>query len=93
MPDHRHLGLNESVTWPIFQIQELPNVKLCLFALASVAQCIEHWPVNQRVSHSIRVRAHVWALGQVPSREHTRGNHTMFLSLSFPLPSPLSKNK
>ena len=32
--------------------------------------------------------------GQVPSREHVRGNHTlMFLSLSFSLPSPLSKNK
>ena len=40
------------------------------------------------------VRAHAWVVGQVPSRGHTRGNHTlMFLSLSFSLPSPLSKNK
>ena len=38
------------------------------------------------------VRAHGWAVGQVPSRGHVRGNHTlMFLSLSFSLPSPLSK--
>ena len=39
------------------------------------------------------VRAHAWVVAQVPSRGHTRGNHTlMFLSL-FPLPSPLSKKK
>ena len=39
-------------------------------------------------------RAHAWVAGQVPSRAHTRGNHPfMFLSLSFFLPSPLSKNK
>ena len=40
------------------------------------------------------VRAHAWIVGQVPSRGRTRGNHTlMFLSLSYSLPSPLSKNK
>ena len=40
------------------------------------------------------VRAHAWVAGQVPSRGYVRGNHTlMFLSLSFSLPSPLSKNK
>ena len=40
------------------------------------------------------VRAHSWVAGQVPIKEHVRGNHTlMFLSLSFSLPSPLSKNK
>ena len=39
------------------------------------------------------VRAHAWVAGQVPSRGHTRGNHTLiFLSLLFSLPSPLSKN-
>ena len=33
-------------------------------------------------------------VGQVPSRWHSRGNHTLvFLSLSFSLPSSLSKNK
>ena len=40
------------------------------------------------------VRAHAWVAGQVCSRGHARGNHTlMFLSLSFSLPSPVSKNK
>ena len=40
------------------------------------------------------VRAHAWGAGQVPDRGNMRGNHTlMFLSLSFSLPSPLSKNK
>ena len=40
------------------------------------------------------VRAHAWVVGQIPSREHMRGNHTlMFLSLSFSLPSPLKVNK
>ena len=39
-------------------------------------------------------RAHAWVVGQIPSREHAKGNHTlMFNSLSFSLPSPLSKNK
>ena len=32
------------------------------------------------------VRTHAWVAGQVPSRGHVRGNHTvMFLSLPFPL--------
>ena len=40
------------------------------------------------------VRAQAWVAGQVPSRGCVRGNHTlMFLSFSFFLPSPLSKNK
>ena len=40
------------------------------------------------------VRTQAWVSGPVPSRRHMRGNHTwMFLSLSFSLPSPLSKNK
>ena len=42
----------------------------------------------------LSVRAHVWIVGQVSSRGHTRGNHTlMFFSPSFSLPSPLSRNK
>ena len=40
------------------------------------------------------VRAQAWVMGQIPSKGFMRGNHTlMFLSLSFSLPSPLSKNK
>ena len=39
------------------------------------------------------VRVHAWVVGQVPSRGYVRGIHTlMFLSLSFSLPSPLSKS-
>ena len=61
-------------------------------ALASVAQWIEHGPVNQRVTGQrvqFPVRAHAWVAGQVPSGGHMRSNHTlMFLSLSFSFPSP-----
>ena len=40
------------------------------------------------------VRAHAWVAGQAPSAGRVMGNHTlMFLSLSFSLPSLLSKNK
>ena len=40
------------------------------------------------------VRAHVWVVGQIPSKGHVGDHHTlMFLSLSFSLPSFLSKNK
>ena len=40
------------------------------------------------------IRARAWVVGQVPSRGRVRGNHTLtFLSLSFSLTSPLSKNK
>ena len=40
------------------------------------------------------LRAHAWVMDQLPRKGHTRGNHTLlFLSLSFSLPSPLSKNK
>ena len=39
-----------------------------------------------------QVRGYAWVAGQVPSRGRMRGNHTlMLLSLSFSLPSPLSK--
>ena len=38
------------------------------------------------------VRAHAWVVDQVPTRGHTRSNHTLlFLSLSFSL--PFFKNK
>ena len=40
------------------------------------------------------VRAHAWVVGQIPSWECVKGNHTlMFLSLSFSVPSLLSKKK
>ena len=63
-------------------------------ALAGVAQWIECRPVNQRVVGLIPTRAHAWFVGQVPSRGRMKGNHIlMFLSLSFSLPSSLSKHK
>ena len=40
------------------------------------------------------VKAHAWVAGQVPSRGHTRGNHTlMFLSLSPSLALSIKKKK
>ena len=54
--------------------------------LAGVAQRIERQPETQRVASSIPSRAHAWVVGQVPSRGHMRGNHTlMFLSLPLSL--------
>ena len=51
-------------------------------ALVGVVQWVERWPVNRRVAIQYPVRAHAWVAGQVPSRGHSRGNHTlMFLSL------------
>ena len=68
---------------------KLSKTQLWAWALAGVAQWIEHWSENQRV------RAHAWVAGQVPSGGCVRGNHTlMFLSLSFsPLPLCLNINK
>ena len=64
-------------------------------ALAGVALWIECWPVNQRVAgsqsgHMLEFQARC----PVDGGEGVRGNHTlMFLSLSFSLPSPLSKSE
>ena len=63
-------------------------------ALAGVAQRIEGWLENQRVAGSIPSLGTQLGCSQVPSRGRVRGKHTlMFLSLSFPLLSPLSKKK
>ena len=60
-------------------------------ALAGVGQSLKCWPTNQRVFGSISSLGHTpWVAGQIPSRGHARGNHTlMFPSLSLSL--PLSK--
>ena len=58
------------------------------------------WPsglsTSQRTKKSLLwflVKAHVWVAGRIPSWRSARGNHTlMFLSLSSPLSSPLSKH-
>ena len=76
----------------MYLYQYIKNIKYV--AMAGVAQWIDHWPVNQRVSVQFPVRTYAWVVGQVPGRECARGNHTlMFLSLSPSLLSPLSKNK
>ena len=57
-------------------------------ALAGVAQWIECWPENHRVTSSIPSQ------GTCLGGGCARGNHTwMFLSFLFSLPSPLSKNQ
>ena len=64
------------------------------FALAGVAQWIEHRLWTNRLSVQFPVRAHACVAGQVTSGSHMRGNHTlMYLSFSFSFPSTLSKNK
>ena len=64
------------------------------FPLAGVAQWIECQPENQRAACLVPSHGTCRVSGQVPSRGRPRGNRTlMFLSLSFSLPFPLSKNK
>ena len=59
-------------------------------ALAGVAQWIEHWPANQRVTSLVPSQG--MCLG--PRWGCARSNHTlMSFPLSFSIPSPLSKNK
>ena len=69
------------------------------YALAGVAQWIEHWRANLKVASLIPDRVHARVAGQVPSWGRARRNRlvclsqtSMFLSLSFSLLSPLSKN-
>ena len=62
--------------------------------LAGVTQWIECQPANQRVTSSIPTQGTYLGCRTDGQQGHMRGNHTlMFLSLSFFLPSPLSKNK
>ena len=65
------------------------------YALTGVAQWFECQPMKPNgCGFNSQARAQAWVVGQVPSGWCVRGNHTlMFLSLSFSLPSPLSKNK
>ena len=72
---------------PLYQFQIIQTWLVWLSGLSADLQA-KGSPVQ------FLVRAHGWVAGQVPSRGCTRGNHTlMFLSLSFSLPFPLSKNK
>ena len=87
---HQHLGGKgrrwQGVTWA--------QDENWLYALTGVAQWIEHGLQTKRLLVQFLVRAYAWVVGQIPSWGHVRGNHTLvFLSLSFSLPSPLSKDK
>ena len=63
-----------------------------VLSLAGVAQRIECWPMNLKITSSIPSQGTCRVVGQVPSRGLMRGNHTlMFLSLSFSLPFSLKK--
>ena len=79
--------------------------RTCIFVVGGIINCYI-WPwlvwlrelgAGLQIKGSLvqfPVRAPAWVAGQVPSRGPSRGNHTvMFLSLSFFLPSLLSKNK
>ena len=66
----------------------------CGRVLAGAAQWAECRLRTKGLQIRFPVRAHVWVAGQVPSEGCARGNHTLtFLSLSFSLHFPLSKNK
>ena len=89
-------GTDEIAKWYRYHLENSLTLsyKVKHMALTGVAQWIEYQPVNQRVAGPIPSQAHAWVTGQVPRWRQRRGNHTlMFLSLSFSLPSPLSKNK
>ena len=64
-----------------------------LRALAGVAQWMGHRPANQKVAGLTPSQGTCLVVGQVPTRGCERCNRMMFLSLSLPLPSPLSKDK
>ena len=70
------------------------------YAPLGMAQWVEHQPANWKSPVRVLVRAHAWIVGEVPSWEHARGPQeetmfptSMFLSLSFSLPSLLSKKQ
>ena len=64
-----------------------------MYSAAGVAQWTECWPVTQMVAGSIPSQGTCLGCGS-HNGGYMRGNHTlMFLSLSFSLSYPLSKNK
>ena len=96
---HTHQNTENDWSWVISSCLYLPTLrydftfyKKKTLALAGVAQCNEHRLQVKGWQVLFPIRAHAWVEGQVPSRGHVRLNHTLlFLSLSFSLPSPLSK--
>ena len=62
-------------------------------ALAAVAQWIEHWPVNRRVTSYIPSQGTCLGGRSHPQQGAARGNHTLTYLSSFSLASPLSQIK
>ena len=69
------------------------STELYTWAPAGVAQGIEHQPTNLKVAGLIPNQGTCLGCGPGPWLGDMRGNQLMFLSLSFSLLSPLSKNK
>ena len=101
--DKHHCSTVQWVSFNSFYCISYLSVHHSIFYFLKFAFCpgwcnsvdwIECWPWTKGSPVWFPVRAHAWAVGHVPSWGHVRDNHTlMFLSLSFSLPSPLSKNK
>ena len=61
--------------------------------LIGVAQLVGHSSAKCKATGKVPWLTHACVAGQVPGWGHARGSPSVFLSLSFSLPSPLSKNK
>ena len=87
----------EHLLSPFQYLPEYRQSLICIFPASPWLLWLSGLSVGLRTKGSpvrFPVRAHAWVMGRVLSGGHVRGNHTlMFLSLSFSLPSPLSKNK
>ena len=75
--------------------KDLESLKNIQSALVGVAQWIEHWPVNQKVTGlNLFLKAYGCVVDQVPSWGPVRGKQLMFLTLVLlslfllPFPSP-----
>ena len=68
-------------------------LKLLQLALAGVDQWIEHWLVNQNVAGSVPSQGTGLGCCQIPGWGRCISCTSMFLTLSFSVPSHLSKNK
>ena len=98
LPQHLFSILqSEWLGWNISQIMAVQTPS----ALAGMAQWTGRWPVKQKVTHRLHSRSghthglRAWSPGGVkPEATDQCISHTlMFVSLSFSLPSPVSKSK
>ena len=86
--------IDVSLSLPLVYPQVWIFFKITIVVLAGVAQRVEHQTANQKVAGSILSQGTYLGCGPAPHLGAcVRGNQSMFLSLSFSLPSPLSKSK